>query len=372
MNSRNLFGTAACAVLLWAAGSAAALGQNDPADNRLPAGHDEDAPPSFSATTADPSQSVGDRESCYCPRWTVSADFIILDRLGGANQTLVERVPYPGPYTAPGVEALNSNNLQQGFCGGPRLELIRHGDSGYDLELSYFQIDGWNSERSIGPDSPPDWLVMKSPGFIQTNQLLSTQAMVWDYATKLYNAEFNVRWNPISRVTMLAGFRWVRLGENLVGTLNPTTFPSEQSYWNFWNTTTINNLFGFQIGADGKIWEIDRFSISGLVKAGIFDNYAEQTTEISVKFKRERSASASTNAAALVGETGLRCEYQVTQRLSFKAGYEAIWLQGVAAAPGQIQETSTDMNAIAMQTLGVNCSAGVFYHGATAGLEYSF
>jgi len=196
--------------------------------------------------------------------------------------------------------------------------------------------------------------------------------MVWDYATKLYNAEFNVRWNPISRVTMLAGFRWVRLGENLVGTLNPTTFPGEQSYWNFWNTTTINNLFGFQIGADGKIWEIDRFSISGLVKAGIFDNNAEQTTEISVKYKRERSASASTNAAALVGETGLRCEYQVTQRLSFKAGYEAIWLQGVASAPGQIQETSTDMNAVTMQSLGVNCSSGVFYHGATAGLEYSF
>ena len=33
--------------------------------------------------------------------------------------------------------------------------------------------------------------------------------MAWDYATKLYNAEFNVRWNPYSRVTMLAGFRWV-------------------------------------------------------------------------------------------------------------------------------------------------------------------
>jgi len=25
-----------------------------------------------------------------------------------------------------------------------------------------------------------------------------------------------------------------------------------------------------------------------------------------------------------------------------------------------------------VQALGVNCSSGIFYHGATAGLEYSF
>ena len=38
-----------------------------------------------------------------------------------------------------------------------------------------------------------------------------------------------------------------------------------------------NNLYGFQIGADGKLLERGRFSIDGLVKAGIFDNNAEQT-----------------------------------------------------------------------------------------------
>ena len=31
--------------------------------------------------------------SCFCPRWTASAEFIILDRIGSVNQTLVERVP---------------------------------------------------------------------------------------------------------------------------------------------------------------------------------------------------------------------------------------------------------------------------------------
>jgi hypothetical protein len=381
MKSRNLFGTVICAVLASATSFAAALDQNDPAAYRLLAGNGEDSPASFSETMADQSQGagccdVGGYRSYGCPRWTASADFIILDRIGGANQTLVERVPLKdNPFnTTVGVEALNGSDFRQGFSGGPRLDLIRHGDCGYDFELSYFQIDGWSSDRSLGPDDPIDWLVMRAPGgFTQTNQIprLATQAMVWDYATKLYNAELNMRWNPTSRLTVLGGFRWMNLGENLVGTLDPPTFPWEQ-HWTFWNTTTTNNLYGFQIGADGKLWEHGRFSINGLVKAGIFDNNAEQTTEVSVVAKQQRWASASTNHAAFVGETGLQCKYRLTERLLLRVGYEAIWLQGVALAPGQIQETQTDLQSISVQALGVNCNSGVFYHGATAGLEYAF
>ena len=44
--------------------------------------------------------------------------------------------------------------------------------------------------------------------------------MAWDYDTKLYNAELNVRWNLDSRLTLLAGFRWVQLSENLSGLIS--------------------------------------------------------------------------------------------------------------------------------------------------------
>ena len=72
-----------------------------------------------------------------------------------------------------------------------------------------------------------------------------------------------------------------------------------------------------------------------------------------------------------LAKLGLQCQYQVTNRLMLKAGYEAIWLQGVALAPGQIQETDMTTPTTG-QALGVNCNSGVFYHGATVGLEYSF
>ena len=127
-----------------------------------------------------------------------------------------------------------------------------------------------------------------------------------------------LRWDFVSRVTMLAGFRWMELRESLVGTLEPPVIPGEPA---FWNATTANNLYGFQIGADGKLWECGRFSLDGLAKAGIFNNNAEESTIVSI-FKIPRPSFASTNHDAFVGETGLQCQYQLTRRLTFKAGYE--------------------------------------------------
>ena len=380
MNSRNLFGTAICAILVWAANSAAALGQIDPAAYRLLSDNGEDSPLSASETAADLSPSAGCCEVDGCltpcrPRWTAAADFIILDRVGGGNQTLVERlsrsVKFEDIAGTPGAVALTGNDFQ-GFCGGPRVGLIRHGDCGYDLELSYFQIDGWKIDKNIGPDDPPDWLIMRAPGgFLQTNQppLLATQAMDWIYGTELHNAEVNVRWNPADRVTLLAGLRWLNLHDHLVGALEPPTISWEPP---FWNATASNNLFGIQLGADGKIFERGRFSITGLAKAGIFDNNAEQTTAVSVIFKQVRTGSASTNHASFVGETGLQCNYQVAKGLLLKAGYEVLWLDGVALAPEQVQETSIDGRTISLQALGIDCRSGMLFHGATAGLEYSF
>ena len=158
------------------------------------------------------------------PRWTVSAEAIVFDRVGTANRTLVERMPGVVPFarvpTTPGTPALTSTDLNQGFYPGFRLGVTYHTDSKYNLELSFFRISGWDSTRSIGPDNPLNWLVMRAPGFCQT-QDFSYQSMKWDYSTELYNAEFNVRYNLSKRITVLGGFRWLQLNENLQGTIPP-------------------------------------------------------------------------------------------------------------------------------------------------------
>jgi len=141
------------------------------------------------------------------------------------------------------------------------------------------------------------------------------------------------------------------------------------NYPAFWNTRTTNNLYGIQVGADVKMLELGRFSLGGLIKIGVFDNNAGQSTGVSMQ-KVVYPSQATTNHAAFVSEAGLQLKYQVNKGLALKAGYTALWLDGVALAPGQIQETSTTPTSV--RALGVNCGSGVFFQGATAGLEYSF
>ncbi len=326
------------------------------------------------------------------PRWTVSAEAVVLGRRGGVNQTLVERVPGGVPFfatsTAAGTEAFNSNQFQ-GFSAGPKISLIYHGDSGYGAELSYFNVLNQSATKAIGPDSPADWLVMKAPGTFWQTQDFPYQAMAWTSTANLYSAEANGRFDLSSRVTMLAGFRWFRLNDNLQGTLTPAdlTAPTWKqtcftcnifqitpggpagNYPPFWNTSATNNLYGAQIGVDAKMLELGRFSLGGLIKAGVFDNNAEQSTGVSLQ-KVVYPSRSTTNHAAFVSEAGLQLKYQLIEGMAIKAGYEALWFAGVALAPGQIQETSTAKSAV--RALGVNCGSTALFQGATAGLEYSF
>jgi hypothetical protein len=332
------------------------------------------------------------------PRWTFSAETIVLERIGGGvSYPLVSRVPGTVPFfkpplytaTAPGVEAFNANQFRQGFSAGPKLSLTYRGDAGYGVELSYFNVFDQSDARTIGPDTPRDWLVMKAPGIFWQTQDFPYQGMRWSDATNLYSAEANGRLDVGSRVTLLAGARWLQLNDTLVGTLTPAdrtaptwkqTNPTDNifqvtagntpagNYPPFWTTGTTNNLYGVQIGVGGTIVELDHFSLDGLVKVGLFDDNAQQSTGVSLR-KTVFPSHATTNQAAFVSEAGLQLKYQLIKGLALKAGYELLWLDGIALAPGQFQETLTTTS---VRALGVNARSTVLFQGATFGLDYSF
>ena len=288
---------------------------------------------------------------------------------GAGNQSLVALVPgnvpwwtSSGPNTAnvPGVEALNSNQLGQGLAAGPKLSLAYRDPSGYGVELSYFNVLGLTAAKAIGPVG--QWLVMKAPGTFWQTQDYAYQSMVWQDDTRLHSLEANARLEISPRVTLLAGFRWLQLRDQLQGTLSPADLG--QPMWKFsalstlsdavpipgspivvnpafWTTSTTNNLYGVQIGAKAAIWEFGRFSVEGAIKAGVYDNRANQTTLVSLE-KQIHPATAATNAAAFVGEGGLIAKYQLTEGVALKLGYEALWFGGVALAPGQILKNHLD------------------------------
>lgn len=332
-------------------------------------------------------------EPMRSPQWTVSLEGIVLGRLGGVNRTLVERVPGSTPFLATaiasGPEAFNADAFQQGWSAGPKIGVTYHGTSGYGAELVYFNVFNQGASKSIGPDNPADWLIMRAPGGFWQTQDFPYQAMTWSASTSLYSAEANGRFELSHRVTVLAGVRWLQLNDTLQGTLTPadrtaptwkTTCPlcdlsqvtpggSIGSLPPFWNTGTVNNLYGVQVGVDGKILQAGRLSLTGRIVAGLFDNSAQQSTGVSMR-KIVYPSAAAANGIAFVSEASLQVKYRVLRGLSLKAGYEVLWLDGVALAPRQIDETYAAPSRA--RALGVNHASNVLFQGTTFGVDYAF
>lgn len=287
------------------------------------------------------------RPDC-CPCWTAAADYIVLDRVGGKSQSLLQAVTNTTSFAT--TEVLNSNDFSMGFHGGPRLSLTSHACENFDVELAYFGVDGWSSARAFTSATTEYMVVVSGEPYYYYGPLLA------EYYSRLYNAEVNVKWNPFCRVTMIAGFRWAEIRESITGYQGVTQ--NNEIIWNpLGNIRTENDLYGFQIGADARLFEYGYLSINSVIKAGVYNNQASQT---SADYSGD-VFSAAVKHAAFLGEVGVRAKYQVTDNLSLTAAYQAMWIEGVAVAPAQINN---------VQAIDVN--GGLFYHGVSAGLEYSY
>jgi hypothetical protein len=139
----------------------------------------------------------------------------------------------------------------------------------------------------------------------------------------------------------------------------------------FWATSTTNDLFGLQAGAEGTFLTIGRLAVGGIAKAGVYDNRARQSAAVSME-KQVYHATARGDRLAFVGQGGIQATYTVTRKLSAKIGYELLWLDRVALAPGQIAETFSGTNPTSETATGVDTGSSVLLQGFTAGFVYSF
>ena len=59
--------------------------------------------------------------------------------------------------------------------------------------------------------------------------------------------------------------------------------------------------------------------------------------------------------------------YELNKRVSVRAGYNLLWIEGVALAPDQLDFTFTSTSGTAL-----NDGGGVFLHGVSVGIEARF
>jgi hypothetical protein len=192
-------------------------------------------------------------------------------------------------------------------------------------------------------------------------------------ASSLQSLEVNRRFPTDGRLGWLMGFRWVEWNEG-IGLQSLTTPESEPAdpYTRSYRTQTANDLYGLQIGADSILYGLGRsFRIEGIGKAGIFYNDARQTSRFSTTDSditpNVLGVGTSTGRAAFVGELGVTGVYDITERISLRAGYTIFWLGGLALAPNQFDRQKLCPDNLIM---GATDTAGsVVVQGISLGLE---
>mgnify|MGYP003390136904 CR=1 FL=1 len=141
-------------------------------------------------------------------------------------------------------------------------------------------------------------------------------------------------------------------------------------------TQTENRLNGMQAIAEFQFLESDYFDLGGFGKAGVYYNSA--TGSISEQYVGSgsnssiytRSLSDEKSAVSFLGHAGVTGRLHVRRNIRIVAGYEGVYLAGLALAPDQVQTSTTPVTGAA--SLDLRTDGTMFIHGGRLGLEILF
>ena len=266
-----------------------------------------------------------------------------------------------------GASVLDASDFGSGMAAGPRFSLFRHtGDDGA-IEFTFLRVQSFTADESL-PRTQGGYL--ETPRGIyccpSTTELNTASGGL---SSSLQSFELNRRLPTEGGWQWLTGFRWVQWNEAL--TMRTEYGPEEITFEDRYQTSTWNDLYGWQIGGDSILYGLGGpFRIEGLGKAGIYYNNAVQRSALTTNATLPPSALAvGTDAAraAFVGEVGLTAVYDVADWLSVRAGYAAFWLGGLATAGNQLdRQTLCAEQPIRGAT---DTGGSVWVQGITLGLE---
>jgi hypothetical protein len=264
------------------------------------------------------------------------------------------------------VESITPNavfrNSDFDFSSSPGVDvsLAYDNECGQGIELRYLWLDDFQSDQLqifpqiIAPATNPGlglgvgfgipWSIRYSSE-IQTVELLGREA--------------------VGRYEFSYGFRYAELNEALaIGVPGAID--------NIWGFGTQNDLYGFQVGLSGPLWDNDNgLRVVGVGKTGIYLNQRHVSARMDNPLFQGvvTDGAESGNTAAFLGEFGLRLEYDLTSNLSLSTGYQLMYFDGVALASDQVPNTGN----MALSPIEVRLDkSSLLYHGLQAGLVYRF
>jgi hypothetical protein len=331
------------------------------------------------------------------PRWyDISLDAMYLKRekasrsIAFASDGIVVGPPTPADIL------LSTDDLSFSEELGFRLTGVRQLWAGSNIEFGYFGLFNWTSSAINRPSLFQDdiYSVISNfgntpfDGFDETDR---SRQQSLGYSSTVDNFELNIRKrytmpNCRVQVSWLAGVRYLYLLEDfqyftLGGDADPVMAGLQTRGSMDYNTRTRNSLTGFQMGGD--IWAnvVPGISVGADIKAGVYGNYANQTTGIIATTTAPAntatfSESVDGNDIAMVAEANLNFIYRMGPHWTLRAGYTMLFLEGVALAPENFNATPPNILTTGggftfpPRDAAINDNGNVFYHGAYAGLEW--
>jgi hypothetical protein len=257
---------------------------------------------------------------------------------------------------------ISTDDLDFDVAGGVHAGFGIRTGSGSAWEFEYMGVFDENSSEFV---ALTDQLALPGNLGLATNNFYFADEVSVRYESQIHNAEINrvfSHYADSSRsVEFLYGFRYLNLNEDF--DIVSTDFQESTSTY---DVHTNNNLFGAQVGSR-LCSRHGRWTWEGTGKAGIFGNAAEQHSDPIVDFPAfviRPGRSASEGNVAFVGDLNLTGIYQLSSVWGVRAGYNLIWIDGVALAPDQLDFTNTPTSG-----KGVSTDGGLFLQGVNVGLE---
>jgi hypothetical protein len=328
--------------------------------------------------------------------WYLGAESMWMQRSRENRQKIVEDVQFVGGipvvrinYTttgqpfdvSPGARVTIGKSLGRDFVDRDRsLEFIYYG------AMNWYDYAGWNALENGALVTP---LNLSAPGFNAANRYETTirsdfNSWEWNYRLRRRLGRDQLVMSPGGDWTkhaergflpgMFVGARLARVTEGFtmkasrpdLGVNNLPPAPPSQ-FGGFYKIGTENWLLGLNLGAElvsqneHFYWGL-RGRAAPAISFASMSQYANgvNTTSTVAPTTLNLSDAASQVGAGFLGDMTIMAGWQVTPNFSFQAGYDILWVAGIATSERQFNLNNKDLHDI-------DAGGQTFYQGFSVG-----
>lgn len=236
----------------------------------------------------------------------------------------------------------------------------------WSIEGNYFWIHDWHGSDHVKGNGN---LIFPFHNLTYTHDFFDADRGRGTYTSKIWGAELNY-WGHLTprradyfSFSVIGGLRYFHINEKM------NVYATRQGSTSSYNIKTEDNLAGGQLGFNMQVNPTKFLVWEATVKGGIYAVKGEQKTFLGdygntiVLRDKHNSAWNFASSVEAIGTVGL----QLFSWLNIHAGYQALFISGLALAPEQIDKNTTPHSGHHLRMTG-----NALYRGVVAGLILSF